>query len=237
MSESYGQPLDPSEGRHLEFRIMAPDGTSIEAVAHQSVVRNLVVNESVTGIGHFEAKIVAGEEDAGILRHLQYGATVEIWATRSPDPLSMLLRAHVDYVERKTGTDVIDDSEGPAKVEAFLEGRSKAAPCMDKAVSRANSGSFSELVENLAEAAPAINVELEVDDQVEYYVDVASGYAGLRLLALAFDDQVRVERDGTIVYRDKKSGLKANRERKTHTITSKDIRGSTMRQGRRIKKG
>ena len=218
----------PELEARFELRVFDRSGQQI-ATFKESTFRKAQVTEDTQHIPYCEAVLVTDAPDA--TQFIEIGTVVEIWAARGAEPEGMLIRAVVDFVDLRTGNRA---EEGAAVVE--FQARSGVSSCMDSPFRGVGSGSLSHLVAAiLTPHHIQQSVETDVDD-VEYYVDVDSGYAALRLLGLTFNAVVSSNREGHVAFTAVSRALEQFREQPTRTITEAEILGAHMQKGQPVRK-
>jgi len=225
---------NPELDSRFQVRVFDRSGQQI-ATFKESTILNAEVREDPQHIPYCEALLVSDEANAKqffrVATYIQVGTVVEIWAARGAEPESMLIRAVVDCVNIRTGREA---KEGAATIE--FQARSPVSSCMDSPFRGSGSGPLSDLVAAIL-APHHIQQSVETDSgNVEYYVDVDSGYAALRLLGLTFNGVVSTSRDGQIAFTDVSRALEQLREKPLQTITQDEILGLRLQQGQPVRK-
>jgi hypothetical protein len=220
----------PDLEARFELRVFDRNAQQI-ATFKESTFQKVSATESTQHIPYCEVRLVT--DTPNVIGLIEVGAVVEIWAARDAEPLGMLIRAVVDFVDVRIGRDA---DEGAAVIE--FQGRSGVSSCVDSPFRGLGSGSLSDLV---AAILTPHHIQLEQfvgtdADNVDYYVDVDSGYAALRLLGLTFNAVVSTSRDGRIAFTDVFEALEQLGKEPPKTITEAEILGARFRQGQRVRK-
>lgn len=222
----------PDLKARFELRVFDRSGQQI-ATFKESTLQNVSVTENVQHIPYCEAHLVIDAPNTAgfnVTGFIAVGTVVEIWVARRAEPEDMLIRAVVDFIDVRIGRDA---EEGAAVID--FQGRSGVSSCMDSPFRGAGSGSLSDLVAAIL-TPHHIQQCVETDpDNVDYYVDVDSGYAALRLLGLTFNAVVFTSRAGQISFTDVPIALEQLRKEPAKTI-NEVILGARIRQGQPFRK-
>lgn len=213
---------------HFEVRAFDGEGEHV-ATFRESVLQKVEVNEGLQHVPYCKARVVI--DDADCSGFIRAGRLVEVWAARGDEPMSLLVRALVDFVDVRTGREA---EEGAAVIE--FEGRSPVSSCMDAPLRLDGSGSLTDLVTAIL-TPHGIHHSIDLDDEhIDYYVDVASGYAALRLLCLTFGAIVLTSREGRISITDISKAREQLNKKPVRTFKAGEILGMHTQQGQPIRK-
>jgi hypothetical protein len=225
---------NPELEHRFELRVFDSGGQQI-ASFKQSTFREAKVEETVQHIPYCEVVLATDASNARQFieagTFIQVGSFVEIWVARREEPESMLIRAVVDFVNLQTGSEVED---GGAVLQ--FQARSGVSRCMDSPFQGSGTGSLSDVVTGILTPH---NIPLSVEthaDNIEYYLDVDSGYAALRLLGITFDSIVFTNRQGQVAFKDVSKALDQFRSQPTRTISQDDLLGMRLQQGQPVRK-
>jgi hypothetical protein len=225
---------DPALEQRFELRLFDTDGNQI-ATFKESTFKKVEVLEDVQHVPYCEALLATDASNAKQLveagTHAQVGRVVEVWAAGRGEPLTLLIRASVDFVRIRSGQEV--ENEG---AELEFQARSVVSPCMDSGFHRTDTGSLADLVKEILSPH---NIGSSVDtvaDKIDYYVDSESAYAALRLLGLTFNAVVSTSRDGQIAFIDVSTALEKSQKNPVKTFSQDDMLAMQLQQGQPIRK-
>jgi hypothetical protein len=226
---------DESLEQRFELRVFGIDGQHV-VTFKESTFKNAQVVEHVQDIPYFDGLLSADASNAQQLveaaTYVQVGRVIEIWAAGREQPLILLIRATVDFLNIRSGQEV---EGGGAEIK--LMARSVVSPCMDSGVRSSGSGSLIDLVKMiLAPHRIGSSVDTIQTEKIDYYADSESGYAALRLLGLTFKAVISTTRDGQIDFADVPRALEKFQKNPVRTVTQDDMLGMQLQQGQPFRK-
>jgi hypothetical protein len=219
---------DGTSDSNFELRVFDPDGQHV-ATFKQSTLRSASVSEDTQGIPYCEVRVVSDERaGAGLI---DVGSIVEVWASRGAEPLAMLIRAFVDFLDCRIGNRA---EEGDAVIE--LQARSCVSVCMDSPYHVSGFGSLSDLVSAILNPFQIrTNIESEANN-LSYCVNVESAYAALRLLGITFNSVVSTTRENEVVFTTAEKALDRLSKQPVKAISEAEIEGARMQKGQPIRR-